>query len=70
MSADQTIHPFWFIPAHGDGRYLGSPEGARPTEFGFLAQVGQAELVEARQIAGEPLPINASGRHQASAVRR
>ena len=42
MSADQTIHPFWFIPAHGDGRYLGSPEGARPTEFGYLAQVGQA----------------------------
>jgi alkanesulfonate monooxygenase len=42
MSADQDIHPFWFIPAHGDGRYLGSAEGARPTEFGYLAQVGQA----------------------------
>jgi len=42
MSTDQTIRPFWFIPSHGDGRWLGSAEGARPTEFGYLAQVAQA----------------------------
>lgn len=42
MSTDQTIRPFWFIPSHGDGRFLGSAEGARPTEFSYLAQVGQA----------------------------
>ena len=42
MSQDQTIHPFWFIPTHGDGRWLGSDEGARPTEFSYLAQVAQA----------------------------
>ncbi|HEX4181895.1 MAG TPA: FMNH2-dependent alkanesulfonate monooxygenase [Caulobacteraceae bacterium] len=42
MSTDEAIRPFWFIPSHGDGRYLGSPEGARPTEFSYLAQIGQA----------------------------
>jgi len=40
--ADDPVRPFWFIPSHGDGRWLGSDEGARPTEFGYLAQVGQA----------------------------
>jgi alkanesulfonate monooxygenase len=39
---DGQIRPFWFIPSHGDGRWLGSEEGARPTEFGYLAQIGQA----------------------------
>ncbi len=38
----QTIRPFWFIPAHGDGRWLASDEGARSTDFSYLAQVGQA----------------------------
>ncbi len=42
MTEVQTIRPFWFIPTHGDGRWLGSSEGARPTDFGYLAQVGQA----------------------------
>ena len=42
MSSRETIIPFWFIPTHGDGRYLGSPDGARPTDFSYLAQVGQA----------------------------
>jgi alkanesulfonate monooxygenase len=41
-SPDDPIRPFWFIPSHGDGRWLGSDEGARPTDFGYLAQVGQA----------------------------
>jgi alkanesulfonate monooxygenase len=40
--ADDPIRPFWFIPAHGDGRWLGSEEGARSTDFGYLTQVGQA----------------------------
>jgi alkanesulfonate monooxygenase len=42
VSGDQSIRPFWFIPTHGDGRWLGSDEGARPTEFSYLAQVAQA----------------------------
>jgi len=40
--SDEPIRPFWFIPSHGDGRWLGSPEGARPTDFGYLAQIAQA----------------------------
>ncbi|MEN6541814.1 FMNH2-dependent alkanesulfonate monooxygenase [Parvibaculum sp.] len=40
--ADDAVHPFWFIPTHGDGRKLGVAEGARPTEFSYLAQVAQA----------------------------
>jgi len=42
VSSDQTIRPFWFIPTHGDGRWLGSNDGSRPTEFSYLAQVAQA----------------------------
>ncbi len=42
MSADDAIHPFWFIPAHGDGRWLGSAEGARSTEISYLSQVAEA----------------------------
>ncbi len=41
-TADDAIRPFWFIPAHGDGRWLGSEEGARSTDFDYLSQVGQA----------------------------
>jgi len=37
-----TIIPFWFIPSHGDGRWLGSDEGSRSTEFGYLSQVAAA----------------------------
>jgi alkanesulfonate monooxygenase len=42
VSTPQTVRPFWFIPSHGDGRWLGSADGARPTEFSYLAQVAQA----------------------------
>jgi len=40
--SDEPIRPFWFIPAHGDGRWLGAGEGARPTDFTYLSQIGQA----------------------------
>ena len=33
---------FWFIPTHGDGRYLGTAEGGRPVDIGYLKQVAQA----------------------------
>ncbi len=42
ISSDDAIHPFWFIPSHGDGRKLGVAEGARSTEFSYVAQVAQA----------------------------
>lgn len=37
-----SIIPFWFIPSHGDGRWFGSDEGSRPTEFGYLSQIAVA----------------------------
>lgn len=32
----------WFLPTHGDGRYLGTTIGARPVDLGYLRQVAQA----------------------------
>lgn len=33
---------FWFIPTHGDSRYLGTAEGARAVGFDYLRQVAVA----------------------------
>jgi alkanesulfonate monooxygenase len=33
---------FWFIPTHGDGRYLGTSYGGRSTDSGYLRQIAQA----------------------------
>lgn len=33
---------FWFIPTHGDSRYLGTAEGARVVDQNYLKQVAQA----------------------------
>lgn len=33
---------FWFIPTHGDSRYLGTGEGAREVNFDYLKQVAVA----------------------------
>src|SRR3712207_6335163 len=33
---------FWFIPTQGDGRYLGSAQGMRQTDHGYLKQIAQA----------------------------
>jgi alkanesulfonate monooxygenase len=33
---------FWFIPTHGDGRYLGTAEGGRNLDFDYLRQVAVA----------------------------
>ncbi len=33
---------FWFIPTHGDGRYLGTREGSRAVDLDYLKQVAQA----------------------------
>jgi alkanesulfonate monooxygenase len=32
----------WFIPTHGDGRYLGSAVGGRQTSFAYFRQIAQA----------------------------
>ena len=33
---------FWFIPTHGDSRYLGTSEGARQLDHDYLKQIAQA----------------------------
>jgi alkanesulfonate monooxygenase len=33
---------FWFIPTHGDGRYLGTSKGARAVSFSYCKQIAQA----------------------------
>lgn len=33
---------FWFIPTHGDGRYLGTREGARAVTYAYCKQIAQA----------------------------
>jgi alkanesulfonate monooxygenase len=33
---------FWFLPTHGDGRYLGSGDGARAVSLAYLRQIAQA----------------------------
>ncbi|MEW6437612.1 MAG: FMNH2-dependent alkanesulfonate monooxygenase [Pseudomonadota bacterium] len=32
----------WFIPTHGDGRYLGTQEGAREVSLSYMRQIAQA----------------------------
>lgn len=33
---------FWFIPLHGDGRYLGTSTGARAVNYAYVRQIAQA----------------------------
>lgn len=37
-----SLNLFWFLPTHGDGHYLGTEEGARPVDHGYLQQIAQA----------------------------
>jgi alkanesulfonate monooxygenase len=39
---DDRLHAFWFLPTHGDGRFLTSSLGERPITFPYLRQVAQA----------------------------
>ena len=32
----------WFLPTHGDGRYLGTATGGRATDLPYLSQIAQA----------------------------
>jgi alkanesulfonate monooxygenase len=39
---DKRVNIFWFLPTHGDGRYLGSPKGAREVDLPYLRQIAEA----------------------------
>ncbi len=41
-TGSDPLNFFWFIPTHGDGRYLGSGEQQRPPEFDYFLQIAQA----------------------------
>ena len=40
--AAHEANVFWFLPTHGDGRYLGTSVGAREVDHAYLAQIAQA----------------------------
>ena len=37
-----ALNIFWFIPTHGDGRFLATNAGARPATFDYYSQVARA----------------------------
>jgi alkanesulfonate monooxygenase len=37
-----TANVLWFLPTHGDGRYLGTAVGGRAVDLGYLRQIAQA----------------------------
>ncbi|GEP10193.1 FMNH2-dependent alkanesulfonate monooxygenase [Methylobacterium gnaphalii] len=41
-STDGKTDVLWFLPTHGDGRYLGASEGARDVSLDYLRQIAQA----------------------------
>ncbi|RTL99704.1 alkanesulfonate monooxygenase, FMNH(2)-dependent [Ancylobacter aquaticus] len=41
-AASDGLNVLWFLPTHGDGRYLGTSVGARQTDIDYLRQVAQA----------------------------
>src|SRR3979411_2748427 len=44
MSSDQSskANILWFLPTHGDGRYLGTTIGGRDVDLSYPTQVAQA----------------------------
>lgn len=49
---------FWFIPTHGDSRYLGTTAGARRVDLDYLRQIAQA--VDALGYEGVLIPTGRS----------
>ncbi|MFZ5896331.1 MAG: FMNH2-dependent alkanesulfonate monooxygenase [Myxococcota bacterium] len=49
---------FWFLPTHGDSRYLGTAEGARSVSLPYLQQIAQA--ADALGFGGVLLPTGRS----------
>lgn len=48
------MNVLWFIPTYGDGRYLGTNIGGRPSDFAYLKQLAQA--IDALPFSGALLP--------------
>jgi alkanesulfonate monooxygenase len=41
-ASSSRANVLWFLPTHGDGRYLASTHGAREVDFNYLRQIAQA----------------------------
>ena len=46
-----SLNVFWFIPTHGDSRYLGTSQGARAVDADYLSQVAGPERGSRRAAA-------------------
>lgn len=42
VTAPETIKALWFLPTHGDSRYLGTSTGARAVDLPYLKQIAEA----------------------------
>ena len=42
MTKQPSTNILWFLPTHGDGRYLGTSVGGREVNFNYLRQIAQA----------------------------
>ncbi len=42
VTAPSHANVLWFLPTHGDGRYLGTSAGGRQVDFSYLRQIAQA----------------------------
>src|SRR5690554_5822899 len=42
LSGGVSMNIFWFIPTHGDGRYLGTSHGARAVDAEYMKQIASA----------------------------
>ncbi|WP_088348228.1 MULTISPECIES: FMNH2-dependent alkanesulfonate monooxygenase [Rhodomicrobium] len=42
IPAAHEANVLWFLPTHGDGRYLGTSTGGRDVSFNYLRQIAQA----------------------------
>ena len=41
-AANDSLKIFWFLPTHGDGRYLGTSRGGRSVDLAYLQQIALA----------------------------
>jgi hypothetical protein len=58
LFSDKRINVLWFLPTHGDGRYLGTSVGGRVTDLSYLRQI--AEAVDRLGYHGVLLPTGKS----------
>ena len=56
ISKQSNANILWFLPTHGDGRYLGTGIGGREVNFNYLRQVAQA--ADQQQVADAFFALN------------